>query len=189
MKTTISILSLAALLLVGCEEETADLPEPTRYGEFDRAPKVLFRQPAEMVIDYLENFKSLADSNGASGGKRILQIRDQDRILTAVVDDVMCDEVHVSGRIGDSIFPKSAIDFIKLRDAYGGAGLYWTLVNETPLYGDEGSTVGGHQTWESLDGTANAEVSWRFDEPDGRNGNYEMEFRNAGKTTEPVAAR
>ncbi len=189
MKTTILILSLGAAFLVGCQEETADLPEPTRYGEFDQAPKVLFRQPTGDVVAYLDNFKSLADDQSASNHRRILQVRDQDRILTAVVTDVMCDEVHVSGRIGDSIFPKSPIDFIKLRDAYGGAGLYWTLVNETPQYGEGGSTLGGFQTWESLDGTANAEVTWRFDQPDGRNGAYEMEFRNAGKVSAPVAVR
>ncbi|MEM1296114.1 MAG: hypothetical protein AAGH89_12175 [Verrucomicrobiota bacterium] len=189
MKTTISILSLATLFLVGCQEEGADLPEPTRYGEFDRAPQVLFRQPTETVVAYLENFKNLADSTEAAAGNRILQIRDQDRILTAVVNEVMCNEVHVSGRIGDSIFPKSAIDFIKLRDAYGGAGLYWALLEETPNYGEGGATLGGRQSWESLDGTATAEVTWRFDEPDGRNGNYEMEFRNSGKISAPVAAR
>ena len=122
---TLLAVAAAGALLVGCQQEqTADMPEPTRYGEFSLAPRVLFRQPSNEVASYLDQFKNLADSD-SSPERRVVQVRDQDRVLTAVLSGDFCDEVHLTGRLGDSIFPKSALDFIKLRDAYGGAELYW----------------------------------------------------------------
>ncbi len=173
---------VASAVLAGCDREKAPgLPEPTRYGEFDLAPRVLFRRSGDEVAAYLDQFKKLGESRAGGSGRKLVQVRDQDRILTATLTQTVCDEVHVSGRLGDSIFPKTPADFAKLRDAYGGAELYWTLLNESLERGPEGEAMGGHQLWRSRDGTAIAEASWVLDRPAGRHGDYELNVRNAAR--------
>ncbi len=189
MKQGALALFAVAIFSTSCEEPVSEAPAPASYGEFERAPKVLFRQPSSEVTAYLEQFKHLGDHQESTEEARILQVRDQDRQLTAVLTSAACEEIHVTGRLGDSAMPKSAIDFIKLRDAYGGSGLYWTTLEDAPRYGEGGAIEGGRLAWESLDGTAIAEVTWQLDEPNGRTGDYEMEFRNTSLVNAPVAVR
>lgn len=179
--------------LAGCEsdEATSDFPTPKRYGEFDRAPRVLLSQPAAEVVDYLKSFKILHDSGegGSALAPRTIRIRDQDRTITVELKSGICDEIRIAGRHGDSVWPKIPDDFETIRDSYAGK-LDWAPVTDksevkpVKLIGAEGKgttknlVIGGERSWESFNGSALAEVSWRFDNPgDPVRGNYHVTLK------------
>ena len=94
----------------------------------------------------------------------------------------VCREIQIVGRHGDSVLPKIPEDFESVRDAYAGS-LNWILdVNEMnfqPVEFDDGTIeqipVSGDRSWESLDGSVVAEVTWNFDNPgDPKDGDYRL---------------
>lgn len=184
MKPRIQTAIFAAVLpLAGCQTNEADdpanrpaFPEPTRYTEFDRAPTVLLGQPTEYVVDYLEQFKTLADTGEQESkfAPRKIRVADKDRVMTVDLEAGVCREIEIVGRHGDSILPKIPDHFESVLNAYAG-DLGWVLEKEEIrvqqvefVDGETGvreAPVGGERTWRSLDGTATAEVSWNFDNP------------------------
>lgn len=165
-------LAVAAAMSGCAAKQVADFPEPTRYSEMERAPRALFQKDTGEVVQYLEQFKTLADT-GKLNPKRIMQVQDQDRYLTATMAKGECTELHVTGRLGDSLFPKSEKDLERLRDTYGG-NLDWATVAEAAPVG--GLDIDGVRTWRGLDGVV-AELNWHYDAPGAKTGTYELEFR------------
>jgi len=174
VKPVVYFLGLAgALALSGCAaKQVADFPEPTRYNEVERAPRPLFQKDTGEVVQYLEQFKPLADT-GKLNSRRVMQVQDQDRYLTATMAKGECTELHVTGRLGDSLFPKTEKDLEHLRDTYGG-NLDWATVAEASPAGS--LDVDGVRTWRGLDGVV-AELNWHYDAPGAKTGTYELEFR------------
>ncbi|MFT5466859.1 MAG: hypothetical protein ACI8UO_001960 [Verrucomicrobiales bacterium] len=180
----LAIFAAAALTLASCqtqqlptdEANRSAFPKPTRYGEFDRAPTVLLGESTEYVVGYLEQFKPLADTgeNESVLAPRTIRVADKDRIMTVDLAAGVCREIEIVGRHGDSILPKVPDHFESVLTAYAG-NLGWVLEKEeiqiqaVEFVDGEGgirdTPVGGERTWLSLDGTATAEVSWRFDNP------------------------
>ncbi|MEM7009859.1 MAG: hypothetical protein AAF585_00115 [Verrucomicrobiota bacterium] len=185
----------AAAVFVSCESNEAEnepaptaFTEPTRYGEFDRAPRVLIGRPIGEVVDYLENFKRIADTGDeetASIAPRTIRIKDRDRTITVDFAAGVCREVEIVGRHGDSILPRIPENFEAVRDAYAGK-LEWVVeknqLNVRTVEFDDGTAeeipVSGDRSWESLDRAIVVEVSWRFDNPGHpTDGDYRMVFK------------
>ena len=185
MLKNLALAFLGAFLISGCQDKPADFPKPTRYGEFDLAPQLIFQRPAPEVEKYLKRYRLLGDT-GISKNRRI-QVRDHDRIITATLTRGYCNELHITGRIGDSIFPKKPEDFMMVRDRYAGGHHRWTPIAETehsaPLGKRESkgkmlrSVSGGNYAWAGSKGRVYCEVSWHFDEVGGIDGDYEFEVR------------
>ena len=149
----IAIGVFALIILGACREQNLP-PESTRYGEFDRSPRVIFQQPAAEVIHYLDQFRPLGDTG--PGRERTIQVRDQDRTITALLKGGLCHELHIHGQIGDVVLPKTPQGFAIMRDSYGGKRNWKPTLNQphTRVSADDsGSEVseltGGRRVWET----------------------------------------
>jgi hypothetical protein len=165
----LACLAFAAALLIGCKTETP----PEADLQVTAQPMPLIGRPEKVVDTYLQQFPSYHSQN--KGQLRVLTIRDHGRTLSVEVAGGQCQSVRISGRLGDSLFPRSPGDLPELRDAYAGH-IPWQVTKRSGSSSAPDSLTGRYD-WVSTDPPLQASATWTYDSTNRQIANYELTIR------------